>query len=122
VPIQADLPVTGEPLWALGAPNAGPARARGEVRQPDVLLQGGGRGMTARLGALMGYSGGPLVDGQGRLRGLVTALLRPGAGPLLAGLIGPDLDGLAHRREQREVFVLSIGTAMIESERIAPNL
>jgi S1-C subfamily serine protease len=121
-PPVADAPVTpGEALLALGAPNAGPALARGVVRLPDVLLPGTGRGMTARLGALMGYSGGPALDHEGRLRGLVTALLRPGMAPLLAALTGLDVAGMTRDREEREVFVLSIAEAMAESERIAPT-
>jgi S1-C subfamily serine protease len=121
LPILDTPAIAGEALIALGAPAAGPALALGRVRQPDVLMPGTGRGLTARLGALMGYSGGPAIDAQGRLRGLVTALLRPGLTPLLAALTGLDVTGLLPARAEREVFVLSIAAAMAESERIAPN-
>ncbi|MGK7870086.1 trypsin-like peptidase domain-containing protein [Falsiroseomonas sp. E2-1-a20] len=121
VPIEAGPVAAGELLVALGAPNAGPALAHGIVHLPDALLAGTGRGMTAWMGALMGYSGGPALDGQGRLRGLVTALLRPGMAPLLAALTGIDLGGMTRNREEREVFILSIAEAMAESERIAPE-
>ncbi|MGG5890761.1 S1 family peptidase [Falsiroseomonas sp. HC035] len=121
VPIEVGPVAVGAALVALGAPNAGPALAHGVVRLPDALLPGTGRGMAARLGALMGFSGGPALDDQGRLRGLVTALLRPGMAPLLAALTGIDLSGMTRNREEREVFVLSIAEALAESERIAPT-
>ncbi len=110
----------GTPLWALGAPSAGPALAVGEVMRPAVTLAGHGPGFTARLGALLGYSGGPALDGQGRLLGLVTALPQPGAAQLLAALSGVDLDGLARGPAGREVFLLSIQAAMAEAARLAP--
>ncbi|HEV7266536.1 MAG TPA: serine protease [Falsiroseomonas sp.] len=114
-------PEAGQRLWALGAPSAGPAVAAGEVVRPAATLAGHGPGFTAQLGALLGYSGGPALDGQGRLLGLVTALPQPGAAPLLAALSGMDLDGLARGRAGREVFLLSIEAALAEAERIAPR-
>jgi hypothetical protein len=70
--------------------------------------------------ALLGYSGGPAVDGQGRLVGLVTALPQPGAAPLLAALSGVDLDGLARGRAGREVFLLGAPAVIAEVRRLAP--
>jgi hypothetical protein len=66
-------------------------------------------------GALIGYSGGPVVDGEGRVLGLVTALPRPGAAPVMALLTGLDLDGLV-RGGTREIFVLSIGALREEAD------
>jgi S1-C subfamily serine protease len=111
-------PWEGAPIWAAGSPAAGPAVAAGQVVRTGTNLPGHGPGFTARIGALLGYSGGPALDGQGRLLGLVTALPQPGAAPLLAALSGVDLDGLA--RGEREVFLLGIGDALAEAARIAP--
>lgn len=120
VPLAAAPPQAGQLLWAAGAPAAGAAVAAGQVVRPAVLLPGHGPGLTARLQALLGYSGGPAVDAEGRLVGLVTALPRPGAAPLLAALSGVDLDGLARGTEGREVFLLSAAAVLAEAGRIAP--
>lgn len=111
----------GERIWALGSPSAGPAMAVGAVTVPTVAMQGRGQGFIARIGALMGYSGGPALDGEGRLRGLVTALPGGGGAAVLASLTGMDLDGIARGSAGREVFFLSIAEALAESERIAPS-
>lgn len=121
VPVSATPPVAGERLWAVGAPTAGAALAVGEVEQPGVEMAGRGPGFIARIGALMGYSGGPAVDAEGNLRGLTTALPRAGGSLLLAMLTGLDLGGMTRNRQNREVFFLSIAAAMVESERIAPS-
>lgn len=108
--LLAPLPLAGRPVrpgervWAVGTPVLGPSLAAGEVALPHALLPGHGLGFTARIGALMGYSGGPVLDAEGRLLGLTSALTRPGAALALAALSGLDLDGLA--RGPREVFVL----------------
>ena len=120
VPVGAPPPI-GDRVWALGAPNAGPAMAAGVVTMPLVAMPGRGQGFVARIGALMGYSGGPALDAEGRLLGLVTALPGGGGAVLLASLTGIDLDGIARGSSGREVFFLSIAEAMIESERIAPS-
>ncbi|MFL1460778.1 trypsin-like peptidase domain-containing protein [Roseococcus sp. DSY-14] len=99
-------PRVGEPLWAVGPEGLGRAVASGPVLRPSLHLPGYGRGFTARLGALMGFSGGPVVNAQGQVAGLTTALLgRPGAASA-ALMLGADLDGLA--RPGREVFVLAL--------------
>jgi S1-C subfamily serine protease len=95
----------GQRVWAVGAPRLGPGLAQGEVALPNALLPGYGLGFTAKIGALMGYSGGPVLDSEGRLLGLTSALTRPGPALALASLSGADLDGLA-RGASREVFVL----------------
>lgn len=121
VVMAGSAPAAGQALWALGAPSAGPAVAAGRVVQPAVRLAGHGPGFTAQLGALLGYSGGPALDAQGRLLGLVTALPQPGAAPLLADLSGMDLDGMARGREGRLVFLLSIEAAAAEAARLDPR-
>ncbi len=99
-------PRAGERLWAVGPEGLGRAIATGPVLRASLVLPGYGHGFTARLGALMGFSGGPVVNREGEVAGLTTALLNGGNAGLLAGLVGADLDGLA--RPGREVFVLSL--------------
>ena len=79
-----------------------------------------GSGFSARLGALMGFSGGPVVDRLGLLLGLTTALTTPSAAPPMAALTGMDLDGLLNG-DGREVFVLSIEAIEAELARLAPQ-
>ena len=81
-----------------------------------------GIGFTARMPALLGYSGGPAVDGEGRLVGIVTALTQPGMAPFLVALSGFDLDGLARGRSGREVFLLGAVAVMEEARRIKGRL
>jgi hypothetical protein len=70
------------------------------------------------MAALMGYSGGPVVGEDGRLRGLVSALPDGGGANALAWLSGMDLGGLAGGRGRR-IFILSIQQVAEEAERIA---
>jgi len=121
VPVGGVAPNPGERLWALGAPSAGPSVAAGYAERPQAELPGHGPGFTARIGALMGYSGGPVLDEAGRLRGLVTALPRADAAPVLAALTGVDLHGLARGEAGREVFILAIAPALAEAARLAPR-
>jgi S1-C subfamily serine protease len=110
----------GQDLWAVGAPSVGHAVASGRILHSSTTLEGYGPGFLARLPALLGYSGGPAVDEQGRLLGLVTALPQPGAAPLLAALSGLDLHGLALGRGGRDIFLLSASEALAEVQRLAP--
>lgn len=121
VPPASGAPRPGQRLWAVGAPAAGPALAEGRVLSTAAWLAGHGIGFTAQMPALLGYSGGPAVDGEGRLVGIVTALTQPGAAPLLAALSGLDLDGLARGGSGREVFLLSAEAALREASRLAPT-
>jgi len=113
---SAEAPQRGEAVWAAGAPSIGHSVAEGHVEAPDAEMPGFGRGFTARLPALMGYSGGPVVDEEGRLLGLTAALPDPGAAGALAFLLGADIDGLA--QSDRQVFVLSIRRAGAEAVRL----
>jgi S1-C subfamily serine protease len=121
LPTAAALPQAGQRLWAAGAPTAGAAVAEGRVLHPAAFLPGHGYGFTARMPALLGYSGGPAVDAEGKLVGLVTALPQPGVAPLLASMSGVDLDGLVRGQEGREVFLLSVPELLMEAARIAPR-
>lgn len=115
--IAPDLPAAGEAVWALGPEGLGRALAAGRVERPYVQMRGFGPGFTAGLGALMGFSGGPVVDGQGRVMGLTTALPNPGGATLLSMMTGVDLAGLAEG-SRRQVFILDIREAMAEAERM----
>lgn len=107
----------GDPVWAAGMPGIGPGVTAGAVEIPDAILPRFGRGFTARMGALMGYSGGPVVGPDGRLRGLVSALPDGRGATALAALSGLDLGGLAAGRDRR-VFILSIQEVMEEEGRL----
>ena len=107
---------SGDTVWAAGMPGIGPGVATGVVEIPDAILPRFGRGFTVRLAALMGYSGGPVVGPDGRLRGLVSAL--PDGTGALALLSGIDLGGLAMGRDRR-VFILSIHQVMEEASRLS---
>ena len=114
-------PRVGEAVWAAGSPNLGPTVAAGQVEIVDAIMPGFGRGFTARLPALMGYSGGPVVDGRGRLRGLVTAVPDGGSAGALAMLSGFDLAGLSGRASRR-VFVLSAEEVLAEAGRLGASV
>jgi len=107
----------GDRVWAAGAPGIGAGVAAGVVEIPDAVLPRFGRGFTARMPALMGYSGGPVVGPDGRLRGLVSALPDGRGAGMLAALTGMDLGGLAAGGTRR-VFVLPIGRVMEEAARL----
>ena len=110
-------PLPAQPVWAAGTTTVGPGLAKGWVMEHETEIDGLGKGFIARMGALMGYSGGPVVGPDGAVLGLTTALVSPGAAPLLGILTGADVDGLL-RREGREVFVLGIGPAIDEARRL----
>ncbi|WP_431282554.1 trypsin-like peptidase domain-containing protein [Humitalea sp. 24SJ18S-53] len=111
------LPVLGEAVWALGAPGIGPAMAAGQVDTTAAVLEGSGPGFIARMPALMGYSGGPVIVADGSVLGMTAALLRPGAAGLVAMLVGMDLDGMS-RGEGRQVFALSATPLQAEARRL----
>ncbi|MBP0447200.1 trypsin-like peptidase domain-containing protein [Roseomonas sp. SSH11] len=111
------LVAAGDPIWAAGMPGIGAKVAAGAVEIPDAILPRFGRGFTARMAALMGYSGGPVVGPDGRLRGLVAALPDGATANMLALLSGLDLGGLAAGRDRR-VFILSIHEVTEEASRL----
>ncbi|MBY0335158.1 MAG: serine protease [Acetobacteraceae bacterium] len=110
-------PVRGSPIWALGPEGLGRAVVAGRVEEPEARMRRFGPGFIARLGVLMGFSGGPVVDAEGRVLGLTTALPEPGATPVLAALTGVDVVGLT-AGDRRRVFVLGMGEALAEARRL----
>lgn len=115
--LAPDIPIQGEAVWALGPEGLGRSLATGRVARPWIQLRGFGPGFTARLGALMGFSGGPVVDRDGRVMGLTTALPDPGNATVLAMVTGFDLAGFAEG-DRRQVFILDIREAMDEARRM----
>lgn len=115
--LAAAPPSSGTPVWAVGPEGLGRAVAQGRVARETVRMRHFGPGFSARLGALMGFSGGPVVDRHGRLVGLTTALASPGQAPVMAALTGVDMDGFLNG-DSREVFVLSINAIQSELGRL----
>jgi S1-C subfamily serine protease len=114
-------PEVGDPVWAVGPHRLGRAVAAGRVlwTTSAAAPAGGGAGFVARLPALMGYSGGPVVDRGGRLAGITTTALDEAVGAqLLALLAGADLAGLAFG-DGRRIFVIGAGAAWAEAGRLA---
>ncbi|MBV1800450.1 serine protease [Siccirubricoccus sp. G192] len=108
-------PRAGDPVWAVGPHRLGRAVAVGSVVSPSRLLPGSGPGFVARLPALMSYSGGPVVDRDGSLVGIVTAAMQETLAAELAALLtGVDLGGLAFGTERR-VFVLDADAVLAEA-------
>gem|GEM_PF-1219976 len=118
--VAGSLPERGAPVWAVGPQGLGRAVAQGHVARPGARMQGFGSGFTAHMGALMGFSGGPVVDRSGRLVGLTTALAAPGTAPVMAALTGMDVEGFWDGA-RREVFILAAPVIEAELRRIAPG-
>lgn len=111
-------PRAGDPIWAVGPHRLGRALAAGRVAGAAAVMPGLGEGFTARMPALMGFSGGPVVDREGRLAGLTTAALgETRAAQLAALLAGVDVAGLAFG-EGRRIFVLGADAALAEARRL----
>jgi S1-C subfamily serine protease len=66
------MPARGAPLYAAGTVRGVPTTAAGRFLGSDPFEPGM---LLARLPARPGFSGGPVLDGEGRLLGLVTAAL-----------------------------------------------
>lgn len=115
--LAPEIPVEGEAVWALGPEGLGRSLAAGRVERPWIQMRGFGPGFTARLGALMGFSGGPVVDRDGRVMGLTTALPESGGATVLGMMTGMDLAGFA-QGDRRQVFILDIHEAMEEARRM----
>lgn len=105
----------GLAVWAAGSSAAGPVSANGWISRLGMTLPSFGSGLVARMDAAQGFSGGPVLDAEGRVVGITTALRDAGqAGP--AGLA----EGARSepRRPRREVFLLSIGAVEAEARAL----
>jgi len=96
---------TREPVFAL------PRRVSGAATASMVDVRGLGPGFVASLpGTVPGFSGGPVVDTQGRLVGMVIAIRRiPAAGERM----------VAPGALSDEVYVLAAEPLLAEARRIA---
>lgn len=118
-------PARGEPVWAIGPHRLGRALASGPVLGPsgaeqEALGVAPGEGFVARMPALMGFSGGPVVGRDGRLAGVTVAALDETLGTWLLALVaGSDLAGLADGRG-RHILVLGSAAALAEAARLDP--
>jgi S1-C subfamily serine protease len=110
-PVRAPAASVGMRVEARG-PN-GPWVAGNVVAYP--WREAWGPAVFARLPAGFGFSGGPVIDGEGALLGLVTAAVNPSASEMLALRAGRSG---APARDVPVVLVLPIGAALAEAERL----
>lgn len=90
------------------------AEVMGRVHEPHRTIDAFGPGLVAGLpGARPGFSGGPLLDSNGRLVGMVTAL-RPGKGGVARGAAG----GRHSLGAATEAFALSAPEIRAEAHRL----
>jgi S1-C subfamily serine protease len=121
-PIEADraggagLPVIAAGVDGSGGPNAGARlEVAGYVLDARRHIAAFGPGLVARLpGVRLGFSGGPLLDGDGRLVGMVTAI-RPGAPQAAAASSSRRSHGDAMASE---AYVLRAGAVREEVQRL----
>jgi len=102
----------GQPVWAAGSALSGPVSAHGWIARTAMTIPSFGPGMVARMDAALGFSGGPVIDAEGRVIGITTALRDVGPAGLSDGATGDQ------RRPRREVFLISIAAAEAEAARL----
>jgi S1-C subfamily serine protease len=102
----------GQPVWAAGSAASGPVSASGWISRTAMTIPAFGPGMVARMDAALGFSGGPVIDAEGRVVGITTALRDAGPAGLPEGARGDQ------RRPRREVFLISIAAAEAEAARL----
>ncbi len=108
-PERAGLAVTAAGIDAAGDATAGARlEAAGAVVAPRAEIAAYGPGLIARLPAARpGFSGGPLLDAEARLVGMVTAIR-----------IGPEAAAQGGSGETVEVFALRAAAVRAEVRRL----
>ncbi len=112
-PRVAGLAVLGAGVDASGSRGTGPRmELPGSVVDPQTDLGAFGPGLVVRMpGVRPGFSGGPVLDAEGHLVGMITAI-RSSAGA------APAPAGGAHQRPADEAFVLRAAEIRREAERL----
>lgn len=118
VPLRTAPIATGESLTAHGVTPQGRGAVTGPVIESQAKLTGYGNGFVTRLGAVQGYSGGPMLDSSGQLAGLTVALRAARADIALAA--AQPLRGQTQGASSNEVFALSAETIAQELARLLP--
>lgn len=117
-PRRAGLVVQGAGVDASAGPGLGPRlELGGTVIAPETDLGAYGPGLVVAMsGVRPGFSGGPVLDGEGRLVGMITAI-RASAAPR-AGALRASSRAPAGRRAPDEAFVLRAAEIRREASRL----
>jgi S1-C subfamily serine protease len=116
-PGRAGLAVRGAGVDASGGPGAGERlELAGSVTRPRADLAAYGPGLVVLMpGVRPGFSGGPVLDADGRLVGMIAAIRAGGAPGAGAGVSG---FAPLRRRPADEAFVLRAGEIRREARRL----
>lgn len=115
-PARAGASVRGAGIDASGGRDLGPRmELAGSIVAPEAYLGAFGPGLVISMpGVLPGFSGGPVLDGDGRLVGMITAIRASGAAA------GAAASGFApvRARAPDEAFVLRAEAIRAEADRL----
>ncbi len=114
-PARPGLAVRGAGIDASGGRGLGPImELHGAVIAPRLDLGAYGPGLVVRMpGVRPGFSGGPVLDAQGRLVGMIAAIRSSGAATAAAGSFAP-----ARAPAPDEAFVLVAAEIRAEARRL----